>query len=134
MTTGTWNCEKFTNTITGNAHALILVLEEGDDAGLKGSLRVISDRTDGRKIDTLVPLVVQTQGQVSAMMASGVNSPEGLLALLVKHYDGGLPPDSVPKLAGQLVWHSLSDGAIRSQAVEFHSQPLSSRSEPDVIP
>lgn len=123
MMKGTWNCEKFVSPKSGNAHALILALEDEDDGGLKGSMRVISDRTDGRKIDALVPLVVQAQGDVAVMMASGVNAPEGLLALLVKLYDDGTRPESAPKLAGQLVWHSLSDGEVRSQEVEFHSQP-----------
>jgi len=53
------------------------------------------------------------------MMASEVNSPEGLLALLVKYRESEPRRENAPTLTGQLMWHSLTDGEIRSQEVEF---------------
>lgn len=123
---GSWKSEDF-ETPTGNRHHFTLRLETGPEGGLNGSFRVVSDRKDGRKIDTLVPLTVQTQGSVAVMMASGVNAPEGLLAMLLKHQLSGEPSASPETLSGQILWHSLTDGEIRSQVVRFHPTPEESQ-------
>ena len=114
---GSWYCTF--KSPTGSIHWFTFEFFAEDPAQSK--MHLYSHRIDGVKINPEFRLAVETSELFVALLARDGNDPRGMFSMILKHRPS--EGTTCEALEGSIVWNSLTDGTVKTGALQFTRSP-----------